>query len=145
MVALLDVNILVALFDPDHIHHEIAHDWFADHREAGWATCSITETGLVRVLAHPSYGAGLRAADVVDLLRRFAGSGHHVFWEDRQSIAAAGMFRTELIANPRQVTDVHLLGLAVQHDGCLATLDRSIPWRAVTGASAAHLKIIEPV
>ena len=31
-VALLDVNVLVALFDPDHVHHELAHDWFADHR-----------------------------------------------------------------------------------------------------------------
>ena len=144
MAALLDVNILVALFDPDHIHHEIAHDWFADHREAGWATCSITDNGLVRVLAQPSYGAGLRAVDVVDRLRRFTASGHHVFWDDRQSIANASAFRTDLIANPRQVTDVHLLGLAVQHGGCLATLDHSIPWRAVVGASADRLQVIEP-
>jgi uncharacterized protein len=28
-VALLDVNVLVALFDPDHVHHEAAHRWFA--------------------------------------------------------------------------------------------------------------------
>jgi hypothetical protein len=35
--ALLDVNLLVALFDPDHVHHELAHDWFADQRDAGWA------------------------------------------------------------------------------------------------------------
>ena len=35
--ALLDVNVLVALFDPDHIHHELAHDWFADNHAGGWA------------------------------------------------------------------------------------------------------------
>lgn len=145
MVSLLDVNVLVALFDPDHIHHEIAHDWFTDHRLSGWATCSITENGLVRVLSHPSYGVGLRAVDVVDRLRRFTGSGHHAFWEDHQSIANAAAFRTDLIANPRQVTDVHLLGLALQHGGCLATLDRSIPWRAVVGATADHLQVIAPV
>lgn len=27
--ALLDVNVLVALFDQSHIHHESAHDWLA--------------------------------------------------------------------------------------------------------------------
>ena len=25
-IALLDVNVLVALFDPDHLHHDLAHD-----------------------------------------------------------------------------------------------------------------------
>jgi len=34
-VALLDVNLLVALFDPDHVHHNLAHDWFKDNRAAG--------------------------------------------------------------------------------------------------------------
>jgi predicted nucleic acid-binding protein len=28
VVALLDVNVLVALFDPVHTHHEAAHQWF---------------------------------------------------------------------------------------------------------------------
>ena len=145
MPALLDVNVLVALFDPDHIHHETAHDWFADHRTDGWASCSITENGLVRVLSHPAYGVGLRAVDVVDRLRRFKASGHHLFWDDRQSIADAGAFRTDVIANPRQVTDVHLLGLAVAHAGRLATFDKAIPWRAVVGATADHLQVIAPV
>ena len=55
--ALLDVNVLVALFDPDHVHHDLAHDWFADHRSRGWATCPITENGVIRVLANPAYGS----------------------------------------------------------------------------------------
>ena len=55
-VALLDVNVLVALFDSSHVHHEVAHDWFADHRAQGWATCPHTENGFVRVLANPAYG-----------------------------------------------------------------------------------------
>ena len=143
-VALLDVNVLVALFDPDHIHHETAHDWFADHRSAGWASCSITENGLVRVLAHPSYGVGLRAIEVVERLRRFKASGHHRFWDDTRSIADADAFNAEMISNPRQVTEVHLLGLAVRHGGQLATFDTSIPWRAVLGAKAEHLQVIRP-
>ena len=46
-VALLDVNVLMALSDPDHTHHEIAHDWFADHHAHGWATCAVTQNGFV--------------------------------------------------------------------------------------------------
>ena len=54
--ALLDINVLVALFDPDHVHHELAHDWFADNRTRGWATCPITENGFGRVLSNPASG-----------------------------------------------------------------------------------------
>ena len=54
LASLLDVNVLVALFDPDHVHHEAAHVWFAATRGAGWATCPLTENGVVRVLSNPS-------------------------------------------------------------------------------------------
>ena len=65
-VALLDVNVLVALFEPEHIHHETAHDWFADESSHGWATCPVTENGFVRVLANPARGAStVRAAELI--------------------------------------------------------------------------------
>ncbi len=56
-VALLDVNVLLALFDPDHIHHEAAHRWFARSRESGWASCPLTENGVVRILSNPAYSS----------------------------------------------------------------------------------------
>ena len=39
-VALLVVNVLVALFDPNHPNHdhEDAHSWFGAKRKRGWAT-----------------------------------------------------------------------------------------------------------
>ncbi len=52
-VALLDVNVLMALFDAEHIHHEAAHDWFSDARAHGWATCPLTENGFVRLMCNP--------------------------------------------------------------------------------------------
>ena len=55
MIALLDVNVLVALFDPAHLHHEAAHVWFGRNRSRRWATCPLTENALVRVLSNPSY------------------------------------------------------------------------------------------
>jgi hypothetical protein len=48
------------------------------------------------------------------------------------------------MAGYRQLTDVYLLGLAAKWNGHLVTLDRSIPARAVVGASHAALTVIEP-
>ncbi len=143
-VALLDVNVLVALFDPNHVHHEIAHDWFADQREAGWATCPITENGLVRVLANPAYGADIRADAVIARLRRFEASGHHHFWNDALSLTDDSVFNPSLLAGSRQITDVYLLGLASRNHGVLATFDRSIPMRAVMDVDRSVLHVIAP-
>ncbi len=74
------MNVLVALFDPAHIHHDAAHDWFGAHREDGWATCPLTENGFVRVLSNPAYpGRRTTVADAVDRLGRLARSGGHTF------------------------------------------------------------------
>lgn len=144
--ALLDVNVLVALFDPDHVHHELAHDWFADHRADGWATCPITENGFLRVLGNPSYGAAVaRPAELVERLRRFCSSGHHTFWAESVSLRDEKMFNPSLIRGHRQLTDVYLLGLAVKMKGRLATLDRAIPLGAVVGATRDNLGVVAPV
>jgi toxin-antitoxin system PIN domain toxin len=143
--ALLDINVLVALFDPDHVHHELAHDWFADHRTAGWASCPITENGLIRVLANPRYGspnAGVRS--VRDAVRRFLSSEEHEFWPDDVSIADDTLFNVSAMTGYRQITDVYLLGLATRRKGHLVTLDRSIPMKAVVGADPESLTVIEP-
>jgi hypothetical protein len=144
-VALLDVNVLVALFDPDHVHHEVAHDWFADRGRAGWATCPVTESGFVRVLSSPRYAGTLtRAADLADRLRRFCASGGHVFWADEVSLLDRSLFDLAKVAGHRQLTDVYLLALARARGGRLATFDRRIPAGAVRGADSATLEIISP-
>ena len=142
--ALLDVNVLVALFDPHHIHHDAAHDWFAEHRDAGWATCPLTEGGFVRVISNPAYGAaGERAASAVDRLRAFTASGGHQFWRDAISLCD-DLFDLSRAAGSRQLTDIYLLGLAVNRKGRLATFDRTIPLGAVRGATAETLVVISP-
>jgi len=144
-VALLDVNVLVALFDPDHVHHELAHDWFAGHRGDGWATCPITENGFVRVLANPAYHAAVtRPSDLVARLRRFCGSGHHQFWPDQVSLRDPALFDPAFAAGFRQITDVYLLGLARMKGGCLATFDGAIPLKAVRGTGRDSLVVIAP-
>ena len=80
-VALLDVNVLVALFDPKHDHHEDAHRWFGRNRRYGWATCPITINGCVRVLSHAAYPTvKATPAEVTAHLRRICLEPDHHFW-----------------------------------------------------------------
>ena len=145
-IALLDVNVLVALFDPDHVHHNLAHDWFADQRSAGWATCPLTENGLVRVLWSPRFReAGLAIADISRRLHALKTTGRHTFWADDVSLTDERLFKPMRMRGHRQITDVYLAGLAQANSGHLATLDRSIPVAAIVDASPDLLQIIEPV
>jgi len=144
-VSLLDVNVLVALFDPDHVHHELAHDWFTEQRRHGWSTCPITENGLIRVLSNPAYSpVAERPGQVLKRLATFCRSGHHVFWPDLVSLRDPKIVRAPLAATHRQTTDLYLLALAVRRDGCLATFDRHVPQSAVAGARVEHIVVIGP-
>jgi uncharacterized protein len=141
--ALLDVNVLVALFDPDHVHHEPAHRWFEDQRRFGWATCPLTENGLVRVLTNPAYSqAAMPPALIRESLQLFCSSGGHAFWPDDVSLRDADLFPPAAPPSHRQVTDVYLVGLAVRHGGRLATFDRAVPLTKVRGAAAENLALI---
>jgi toxin-antitoxin system PIN domain toxin len=140
--ALLDVNVLVALFDPDHIHHDEAHQWFGEHRNDGWATCPITELALSRILSNPAYwSGGERAAAIVERFRLFRSSGDHQFWRDSLELTDE-IFNFSFVKGHSQLTDVYLLGLAVKRNGRLATFDRTIPTRAVRGAERETLLVI---
>ncbi len=143
MVALLDANVLIALIDPHHIHHEAADDWFAHNRQQGWATCAATENGLLRVVCNPSY-QGTRATlkDGIVSLGRLCEMRGHVFWSELLSIRDSRIFRWNHVQGHRQLTDLYLLGLAVINRGKLVTFDKGISIRAIADATAINLEII---
>lgn len=143
MRALLDVNVLIALFDADHIHHEQAHNWFV-HNQFGWASCPLTENGLVRILCHPHYSKIIKrtAIEVIADLREVSMRTNHEFWPDDITICDNELIRADRIQGHRQITDVYLLALAVKHGGCLATFDASISLDIVIGATPSHLVLI---
>lgn len=142
MTALLDVNVLVALFDPMHATHEAAHEWFDENRRDGWATCPLTENGLVRILSNPSYpGRMTTIGDAITRLRSFRKSGHHIFWPDAASICDE-VVQPAHVQGYRQLTDVYLLALAVANDGRLATFDRGVPLFSVIGAAENHIALV---
>jgi len=143
--ALLDVNVLVALFQPDHPQHEVAHDWFADNQMHGWATCPLTQNGFVRVLASPRHGAVNRPVDLLNHLTQLCRSKHHVFWPESVSLTDTKIFNAALIRGHRQVTDIYLLGLAKKMNGYLVTFDSGIPLGAVIGATRSTLAVVSAV
>jgi toxin-antitoxin system PIN domain toxin len=141
--ALLDVNVLVALFDPDHVHHDAAHTWFATARSHGWATCPLTENGLVRVLSNPAYSPSPELpGGVLERLTVFRQSGGHAFWAADLWLGEPRLLAPGASLSHRNVTDVYLLALAVRRDARLATFDRGIPLAAVEGASPRHLVLV---
>ena len=144
-VALLDVNVLLALFHEGHVHHDAAHDWFVDNGESGWASCPMTENGLIRILSNATrVREHLPLHDVRDLLKTFCEHSAHEFWPDDVSLRDADRFNIAAIRGHQQVADVFLLALAVHHGGKFVTLDQRVPLAAVHGATRASLEVIAP-
>jgi toxin-antitoxin system PIN domain toxin len=143
---LLDINVLVALFDAAHAHHEAAHRWFAAVGKPSWATCPITENGCVRVLSNPAYPTvSAKPGELVDRLRIFVAQTGHMYWPDDISLADSTVFDVSKLTGHQQITDLYLAGLASHHGGKLATFDTSIPAGALIGAHADIVEIIPAV
>lgn len=141
MTFLLDVNVLIALVDPAHVGHDAAHRWFEEEGHRAWATCPLTENGVMRIVGHARYpgtpGSPAAIAPIVAQLRTLPG---HVFWPDDISLVGTELVDAAQILTSAQVTDSYLLALAVAHGGRLATFDRRLSPKAVKGGKAAlHL------
>lgn len=141
MIFLLDVNVLIALIDPGHVAHDAAHDWFRQEGKHGWATCPLTENGVVRIVGNPRYpnspGSPAAAAEILNVMRTLNG---HAFWPDEISLFDSAEVDPARILTPAQVTDTYLLALARSKNGLLATFDRKLSSAAVrNGRTALHI------
>ncbi len=127
MTRLLDINVLIALAWPSHVHHSLVRDWFARHHEEGWATCPITQLGFVRISSNPRFVDGaVTPLQARDVLSAATGRAHHVFWSDAIDITAAASNLPPFVVGHRQVTDAYLVRLAQQNRGRLVTLDSGV-------------------
>jgi len=142
MRALLDVNVLIAVHDQDHVHHRLATDWLGRNIESGWASCALTQNGCLRIMAQPGYANPQPLPVLVNMLQRSTQSSSHAYWTDTISLLDASRFEHGHIHSARQLTDLYLLALAVAHNGRFVTFDRRIPFSAVRGASERHLVVI---
>jgi toxin-antitoxin system PIN domain toxin len=142
MRALLDVNVLVALFDEDHASHAEALRWFDEHAAGGWATSPITQNGCIRVMSQSGYPNSMPVTQIAERLHEAISHRSHEFWADDTSILDPAAVEVTRIHGPKQLTDVYLLALSVAHEGRLVTFDRSIPLAAVKGAQKKHLVVL---
>jgi hypothetical protein len=138
---LLDINVLIALIDSTHIQHDRAHAWFAATGHKAWATCPLTENGVLRIVGHPRYpnspGSPAAAAELLSVFCKLPG---HVFWPDDVSLLDGEKVNANRLLDSAQITDSYLLLLARAHAGQLATLDQRIVTSAViSGDKALHL------
>ena len=135
---LLDVNVLIALIDPAHVQHDDAHAWFSRVGKRNFATCPITENGLLRIAGHPKYpNSPGPPSSVAMLLAAFRGLPGHHFWPDSISIADNAHVDLQLLSSHSRVTDSYLLALAQAHGGRLATMDRRLAPDAVPNGTAS--------
>lgn len=143
-VAPPDVNVLIALAWPNHVHHAAAQRWFARRGRTGWATTPVTESGFVRIssnrVALPTATTPMVARE---LLEQMTGKAGHRFWADDVELVTG---RDGSLAQPpgshREVTDAHLLELAHQRAGCLVTFDKGIQ-RLLGRVPAAVLHVLD--
>lgn len=144
MRALLDVNVLIALMDPEHAFHGRSHSWWKSNGKHGWASCPLTENGMVRIMSTSAYSrkGQFSPENVIQLLEQFADNTDHEFWPDDVSLRDKTVFAENRLHSPRMVTDVYLLALAAKHQGCLATFDQGIVLSAVRGATAENLSMV---
>jgi len=137
-----DVNTLLALLDPMHVHHEAAHHWYASQSPLRIMLCSHVENGVIRVASQPKYpnclGTGAR---VREALANFARQVKAESCTAEVSLLDDGILLKPELLTPSRITDLYLLALAAANGIRLATFDQRIPSQAVAGGDEA-LEII---
>ncbi len=136
---LLDVNVLVAILDEDHVHHRAATKWF-DTPGLEWAICPFAEAGLLRHMTRPRTG-NLSMEEVTAMLAQLAQEpGYHFQPVSADWLALSGPFFRRLFGH-NQVTDAYLLGLAIHNGLVLATFDRAMLHLA--GEHSKHVLLLD--
>ncbi|MHA6631317.1 TA system VapC family ribonuclease toxin [Pseudonocardia sichuanensis] len=142
MRALLDINVLLALLDSDHVDHRRARAWLDEEIDSGWASCAITQNGFVRIVSQPRYPSPVPPAQAARLLQRACATDHHEFWPCDVSLLDDAVIDRNKVHAPRQVTDAYLLALAARHGGRFVTFDRSVVLAAVPAATPENLAVL---
>jgi toxin-antitoxin system PIN domain toxin len=141
MRALLDVNVLLALFDSDHACHGAARRWLEGNIAAGWASCAITQAGFIRIISGARYPAGVSPAEAFGRLAEAVATPHHQYWPCDLALTDPAIAAGRVLG-AGQVTDSYLLALAVGHGGRFVTFDRRVALAAAPAARADHLVVL---
>ena len=137
---LLDANVLIALGDPNHVHHGRVQQWFHAQPGRAWATSPLTENAFLRIVGASSYPSSPGDPEVVrTLLNQMCSFPGHQFWPDSVTLRDTKVFH--ILPVSKHLTDVYLLALAVSRKARFATLDQRIDPKVVAGGSKAYFVI----
>ena len=127
--SLLDLNVLIALSDPEHKHHQKARNWFTLSGRGNWAFCPLTEAGFLRVTTNPAFRPGPRTMEqAIAILQTLKGICDYCPI-DESWVTLTARFASR-IRGHQQVTDAYLLGLAIRESRVLVTFDKGFQFMA---------------
>jgi uncharacterized protein len=126
---LLDLNVLMALTDKEHMHREKAERWFLSAGKDNWGVCPVTEAAFIRIVTNPAMQSGMvtleRAIAILQALRAHPGFRYWPITDAENWVAVTARFASR-ISGHQQVMDAYLLGLAIRENGALVTFDRGL-------------------
>lgn len=129
--SLLDLNVLIALTDPSHQHHQTAKSWLHSSGRENWGICPLTESGFLRVTTNPAmHSAGRTLKACLEVLEDLATWPGYCYWPITNTWADLTAPFAARVFGHLQVTDAYLLGLAIKNNGILVTFDRSLRYMA---------------
>jgi uncharacterized protein len=133
-----DVNVVLALLDPMHLHHEEAHAWYARRKKPVLLLCEHVVNGVLRVASQEKYPNSLGTVQRVrEVLREFCRKVPHQLCDRQAFLLDEAVVLKPMLLTPSTVSDLYLLALAVAHEARLATFDRKISVAAIEGGEAA--------
>ena len=143
MTFLLDVNVLYILHQPLHADYELVHRWFSGRRSDSFATCAMTQAGMLRLLMQEIGGLDCFSFDDARrALKRLTEHPRHIYWTDAPPYLDIADSLRRRVQGHRQIADAYLLGLALRNKGMLATLDAGT--RHLAGAeSSGYVELIQ--
>jgi predicted nucleic acid-binding protein len=130
MIYLLDVNLLFAFHLPTQSHNQSARSWYRKKSLDQFATCSITQCGLIRLLMLNVDGFSYEFDEANTALKEFVNRPQHIFWANLPPVSTLIQPIAHRLQGHRQITDAYLLGLAAHHKARLATLDKGVIYLA---------------
>jgi uncharacterized protein len=93
-------------------------------------------------MSNPNYPNALPVQAVMTRLANACEEHVHEFWSDGVSLLNQQVVDSTRIHGPRQLTEIYLLALAVEHEGRFITFDTGIPLSAVRKARANNLIVL---
>ena len=122
-----DVNVLLALLWPGHQHYRTAQSWFDQSGHRAWATNSLTQLGVLRLLTNYAVvHQNVSPATASSALRNNIQHEAHEFWPLDRIVTASLEPVISRIRGHKQWTDALLLCQAAERDGVLVTFDADI-------------------